>query len=95
LNWKRRLLVAWFVFTACWVLGWGWYYDLPSCGELHPGETGDIGWHCDSPIDTAYGYEVVPLLIMAAVIVGVPCAVFVAGAAIRFLLSNRHHPGAR
>jgi hypothetical protein len=85
--WKRRLLIVWSVFAACWAFGWGWYYDLPSCGDLHPGETADIGWHCDGPLGAIEGYEIVPLLIMAAIIVGVPIAVFCAGMAIRFLLS--------
>jgi len=87
-TWKRRLLAGWTVFVACWVFAWAWYYDLPSCGELHPGETADIGLHCDGPIGKVDGYEIVPLLIIAAVIVGVPIAIFFAGVAIRFLLSQ-------
>jgi hypothetical protein len=86
-SWKRRLLAGWIVFTVCWVFGWGWYYNLPSCGVLHAGETADIGWHCDGPLGSIEGYEIVPLFIMAMIIVGVPIAVFCAGVAIRFLLS--------
>jgi hypothetical protein len=65
LSWKRWLLVTWTAFSACWVLGWGWYYDLPSCAELHPGEIEGSGWHCHGPLSSEGGYETVPLLIVS------------------------------
>ena len=86
LRWKRPLFVAWVVFSICWVLGWGWYY-LPSCGEVHAGETAEIGWHCHGR--EGEDNEVVPALTMAAVIVGVPIALFFTALALRFLLHDR------
>ena len=82
------MIVAWAVLSACWVLGWAWYYHLPSCGEVHAGEGTDIGWHCHERLGLGGDSEVIPALVMAAVIVGVPIATFFTALAIRFLLSQ-------
>ncbi len=84
-TWRRRLLVAWLVLSAGWVVVLSWYYDLLSCGEVHPGEATSIGWHCDSRLGVEGDYQLVPALIIVAVIVGVPVAVFMIGWAVQVL----------
>ena len=44
-----------------------------------------MGWHCDGPVAEAGEYEIVPLVVMVAVIIGVPIAVLLTGVAIRLL----------
>jgi hypothetical protein len=80
------MIKAWLAFSACWIRFWSWYYRILSCGSLHPGEDADIGWHCDGPVAETGGYEIVPLVVMVAVIIGVPLAVFLTGVAIRLLV---------
>ena len=79
------MIKAWFVLSACWVGFWSWYYDVPSCDSFHLGETATTGWHCNGPLAEAGQYELVPLAIVAAVIIGVPIAVLLTGVAIRLL----------
>ena len=85
MKWLLEMIKAWFAFSACWVGFWSWYYDIPSCGSLHLEEAASIGWHCDGPVAEAGGYEMVPLLVVAAVIIGIPIAVLLMGVAIRLL----------
>jgi hypothetical protein len=66
-------------------VGWSWYYHLDSCRSLHAGEDTAIGWHCDGPVGATGGHEMVPLLVMVAVIIGLPLAVLVAGLALRLI----------
>jgi hypothetical protein len=79
------MIKVWFAFSACWVGFWSWYYHVPSCGSPHLGEAANLGWHCDGPVAEAGGYEIVPLVVIVAVIVGVPIAVLLTGVAIRLL----------
>jgi hypothetical protein len=79
------MLKVWIALSACWVGFWSWYYRLPSCGSLHLGEDVNIGWHCDGPATESGGYEKVSLVVMVAVIIGVPLAVLLTGVAIRLL----------
>jgi hypothetical protein len=86
MKWRLEMIKAWFAFSACWVGFWSWYYDVPSCGSLHHlGEATNIGWHCDGPVAEAGEYEIVPLVVIVAVIIGVPIAVLLMGVAIRLL----------
>ena len=45
-----------------------------------------MGWHCDGPVAEAGGYEMVPLVVVVAVIIGIPIAVLLLGIAIRLLV---------
>jgi len=85
MKWRLEMIKAWFAFSVCWVGFWSWYYHVPSCGSLHLGEAANIGWHCDGPVAEAGEYEIVPLVVMVAVIIGVPIAVLLMGVAIRLL----------
>jgi hypothetical protein len=44
-----------------------------------------MGWQCNGPVAEAGEYELVPLVVVAAVIIGVPLAVLLTGVAIRLL----------
>ena len=79
------MIKVWLACSACWIGFWSWYYRIPFCGSLHPGEDAQIGWHCDGPATEASGYEIVPLVVLVAVIIGVPIAVLLTGVAIRLL----------
>jgi hypothetical protein len=85
MKWRFEMIKAWFVLSACWVGFWSWYYDVPSCDSFHLGETATTGWLCNGPLAEAGEYELVPLAIVAAVIIGVPIAVLLTGVAIRLL----------
>ena len=76
MKWRLEMIKAWFALSACWVGVWSWYYDIPSCGS---------GWHCDGPVAEAGEYEIVPLVVMVAMMIGVPIAVLLTGVAIRLL----------
>jgi hypothetical protein len=85
MKWRFEMIKAWFVLSACWVGFWSWYYDVPSCGSLPLGEAANMGWQCNGPVAEAGEYELVPLVVVAAVIIGVPLAVLLTGVAIRLL----------
>lgn len=87
----HKMIKVWIVLSACWVGFWSWYYHLPSCGS-HPGEDATIGWHCDGPVAEGGSYEIVPLVVMVAVIIGVPIAVLLMGVAIRLLAFQDQYP---
>ena len=82
----HKMIKAWFAFSAGWVVFWCWYFHVLSCGTLHLGEPADMGWHCDGPVAEAGGYEMVPLVVLVAVIIGIPIAVLLLGIAIRLLV---------
>ena len=86
------MIKVWFAFSACWVGFWSWYYHVPSCGSPHPGEAANLGWHCDGPVAEAGGYEIVPLVVIVAVIIGIPIAVLLMGVAIRLLAFQDQRP---
>jgi hypothetical protein len=86
------ILKAWAALSVSWAVGWSWYYHLDSCRTLHAGEDTAIGWHCDGPVGSGGGYEMVPLLVMVAVIVGIPLAVLLAGIALRLLTGRARAP---
>jgi hypothetical protein len=44
-----------------------------------------MGWLCNGPVAEAGEYELVPLVVVVAVIIGVPLAVLLTGVAIRLL----------
>ena len=83
------LLKIWAALSFCWAVGWSWYYHLDSCRALHDCENTTIGWHCDGPVCASGEHTIVPLIVMVAVIVGLPLAVLVAGIALRLLASLR------
>jgi hypothetical protein len=85
MKWRFEMIKAWFVLSACWIGFWSWYYDVLSCGPLHLEEAANMGWHCDGRVAEAGEYELVPLVVVAAVIIGVPIAVLLTGVAIRLL----------
>lgn len=80
-----HLLKVWAALSLGWAVGWSWYYHLDSCRALHDGENTTIGWHCDGPVGATGQHEIVPLIVMVAVIAGLPLAVLVAGLALRLL----------
>jgi hypothetical protein len=86
------MIKAWFALSVCWVGFWSWYYDVPSCGSLHLGEAANMGWHCDGPVAQAGGYEILPLVVVVAVIIGIPIAVLLMGTAIRLLAFQDQRP---
>jgi hypothetical protein len=88
----HEMIKAWFACSACWVGFWSWYYHVLSCGSLHLGEAADMGWHCDGPVAEAGGYEMVPLVVVVAVIIGIPIAVLLTGVALRLLASQDQRP---
>ena len=92
---RFEMIKAWFVLSACWVGFWSWYYDVASCGSLHLGEAAEMGWHCDGPVAEAGDYELVPLVVVAAVIIGVPLAVLLTGVAIRLLALQDRRPNTK
>jgi hypothetical protein len=85
MKWRLDMIKAWFAFSACWIGFWSWYYDIASCAPLHLGEDMSTGWHCHGPVAEAGDSEIVPLVVMVAVIIGVPIAVLLTGVAIRLL----------
>ena len=86
------MIKAWFALSAGWVAFWSWYFHVLSCGPLHLGEAAEMGWHCDGPVAEAGGYEMVPLVVAAAVIIGIPIAVLLLGIAIRLLVLQDQRP---
>jgi hypothetical protein len=54
-----------------------------------------MGWHCDGPVAEAGGYEIVPLVVVVAVIIGIPIAVLLMGVAIRLLAFQDQRPNTR
>jgi hypothetical protein len=44
-----------------------------------------MGWQCTGPVAEAGEYELVPLVVVVAVIIGIPVAVLLTGVAIRLL----------
>jgi hypothetical protein len=84
-SWRFEIIKAWSVISTCWVGFWSWYYDVPSCGSLPLGETANTGWLCNGPAAQAGEHELVPLVVVAAVIIGIPVAVLLTGIAIRLL----------
>jgi hypothetical protein len=86
------MIKAWFALSASWVAFWSWYFHVFSCARLHLGEAADRGWHCDGPVAEAGDYEMVPLVVAAAVIVGIPIAVLLLGTAIRLLVLQDRRP---
>ena len=80
------MIKAWFVLSACWVGFWSWYYDVPSCGSSPSGRGRNHGMALQWARSRKQAqYELVPLVIVAAVIIGVPVAVLLTGVAIRLL----------
>jgi hypothetical protein len=79
------MIKAWSVLSACWVGFWSWYYDVPACVSLPPGEAANTGWLCNAPVAQGGEYELVPLVVVVAVIIGIPVAVLLTGIAIRLL----------
>jgi hypothetical protein len=71
MKWRLGMIKAWFAFSACWVGFWSWYYDIASCGPLHLGEDTNMGWHCHGSVAEAGDSEIVPLVVMVAMIIGV------------------------
>jgi hypothetical protein len=90
---RRWLLWAWIVVSLGWAGFWSWYYRILSCGPLHEGESTGIGWHCDGPPAAGGGYEVIPVPVVVAVVVGLPIAVLIAGIAIRWLFIGSRRNG--
>jgi hypothetical protein len=74
MNWQKVLIAAWVIFSAGWIGAWSWYYNLPSCGPVHEGEASSFGWHCDGPVLSGGDYNILPLAVMVAVIIGIPVA---------------------
>ena len=92
MNWRQILIATWVVFSACWIGAWSWYYNLPSCGPLHEGEATSVGWHCDGPILAEGDYNILPLAVMMAVVVGVPIALGWGLIAIRLIVVDFYRP---
>jgi len=85
MNVRRALIGAGAVLSLCWVGFWSWHYDVVSCGQMHAGESFSIGWHCDGPVLAGGDYEIIPIAVILAPIIGIPLAILFAGIALRLI----------
>lgn len=81
----RIIFRVWIALSVCWIGAWSWYYHIPSCAQLHEGEVTNLGWHCDSVSTVGGQYQLFPLPVMLAVIVGVPLAILAAGVSLYWI----------
>jgi hypothetical protein len=89
---RRALIGAWAVLSLCWVGFWSWHYHVISCGPTHAGESFSIGWHCDGPVLAGGDYEIVPIVVILASIIGIPLAILFAGIALRLIAIHLDRP---
>jgi hypothetical protein len=92
-NYRRTLLWVWIVGSACWIAWWIWHYTTTcSLDRMSAGRAITCHWESAEPSGVAVVGRTAPALTvlwdMAAMTIGVPACVIIAGLALYWLIER-------